>query len=148
MKTVVQRVSSARVEIKGEETRGIGQGLMVLLGVADGDTDEDLQYIVRKVSGLRIFDDDNGVMNRSVTDIGGEMLLVSQFTLLADTKKGNRPSYVEAGDPAAANTMYEKAIGEFRSRGIPVKTGTFGAEMKVSLVNEGPVTIIIDSRRK
>ena len=105
MKTVVQRVSSARVEIKGEETRGIGQGLMVLLGVADGDTDEDLQYIVRKVSGLRIFDDDNGVMNRSVMDIGGEMLLVSQFTLLADTKKGNRPSYVEAGDPAAANMM-------------------------------------------
>ncbi|MBP3940180.1 MAG: D-tyrosyl-tRNA(Tyr) deacylase [Christensenellaceae bacterium] len=148
MKVVLQRVSRAKVEIEGEETREIGFGLMVLIGVMYGDTEDDLKYITEKTAGLRIFDDENGVMNRSLMDVGGEMLLISQFTLLADTKKGKRPSYIAAGDPKIANAMYEKAAEIFRGKGIPVKTGTFGADMQVSLTNNGPVTIIIDSRNR
>ena len=148
MKVVLQRVSRAKVEIEGEETREIGMGLMVLIGVMDGDTEDDLKYITEKTAGLRIFDDENGVMNRSLMDVGGEMLLISQFTLLADTKKGKRPSYIAAGDPKIANAMNEKAAEIFRGKGIPVKTGTFGADMQVSLTNNGPVTIIIDSRNR
>lgn len=148
MKVVLQRVSRAKVEIEGEETRSIGAGLMVLLGAQDRDTEEDLKYIVEKTAGLRIFDDEKGVMNLSVMDVKGEMLLISQFTLLADTKKGKRPSYIAAGDPKRANELYEAAAEAFRAKGIPVKTGTFGADMKVSLTNEGPVTIVIDSRNR
>lgn len=148
MKVFIQRAAWAKVEIDGEETRSIGKGLMVLIGVADGDTDEDLNYILKKTANLRIFDDENGVMNRSLIDVGGEMLLISQFTLLADTKKGNRPSYIGAGNPETAKAMYERAIEGFKAFGIPVKTGTFGADMHVSLENSGPVTIIIDSRNR
>lgn len=149
MRVVVQRVSSASVTIGGTVKSSIGQGLLVLLGVGPADGQEDLDYLVKKVSGLRIFDDDAGVMNRSVVDIGGEALVVSQFTLMASTKKGNRPSYIGAAGHELAVPMYEAFCAALSAAiGRPVGTGEFGAEMAVSLVNDGPVTICIDSKNK
>lgn len=149
MRVVVQRVSSASVTIGGTVKSAIGQGLLVLLGVGPADEQADLDYVVKKVAGLRIFDDENGVMNRSVVEIGGEVLVVSQFTLMASTKKGNRPSYIGAAGHELAVPMYEAFCAALSAAvGRPVGTGEFGAEMAVALVNDGPVTIIIDSQLK
>ena len=149
MRVVVQRVSSASVTIGGTVKSAIGQGLLVLLGVGPTDEQADLDYLVKKVAGLRIFDDEAGVMNRSVVDIGGEALVVSQFTLMASTKKGNRPSYIRAAGHELAVPMYEAFCAALSAAiGRPVGTGEFGAEMAVSLVNDGPVTIIIDSQQR
>ena len=149
MRVVVQRVSSASVTIGGVVKSAIGQGLLVLLGVGPADGQEDLDYLVKKVAALRIFDDEAGVMNRSVVDIGGEVLVVSQFTLMASTKKGNRPSYVRAAGHELAIPLYEAFCAALSDAiGRPVGTGEFGAEMAVSLINDGPVTIIIDSQQK
>ena len=149
MRVVVQRVSSASVSIGGAVKSAIGPGLLVLLGVGHEDTQEDLDWLVKKVAGLRIFDDEAGVMNRSVVEVGGEALVVSQFTLMASTKKGNRPSYIGAAGHEKAVPMYE-AFCEALSAAIgrPVGTGEFGADMQVSLINDGPVTICIDTKNK
>ena len=149
MKAVIQRVSSASVSIGGTVKSAIGPGLLVLLGIGHEDGPEDLAWLVRKIAGLRIFDDGEGVMNRSITDVGGEALVVSQFTLMASTKKGNRPSYIGAAGHEKAIPLYEdfcKALGE--AIGKPVGTGTFGADMQVALVNDGPVTICVDTKNK
>ena len=149
MRVVVQRVSSASVTIGGTVKSAIGQGLLVLLGVGPADEQADMDYLVKKVAGLRIFDDEDGVMNRSVVDIGGEVLVVSQFTLMASTKKGNRPSYIGAAGHELAVPMYERFCAALSAAvGRPVGTGEFGAEMAVALVNDGPVTICIDSKNK
>ena len=149
MKAVIQRVSNANVSINDSIYNSIGQGLMVLLGIEDADTIQDIDWMVGKISGLRIFDDDQGVMNLSVQEIRGEVLLISQFTLHASTKKGNRPSYLKAAKPDIAIPLYESFIQEASLKlNKPVKTGVFGANMKVSLLNDGPVTIIIDSKNK
>lgn len=149
MRVVLQRVSHASVTIEGSVHGAIGKGILVLAGIGDNDTIEDVQWLVQKVSNLRIFDDENGVMNRSVLDIDGEMLVISQFTLMALTKKGNRPSYIHAADHKIAIPLYTNFCSEL---GImlkkPVETGIFGADMKVELVNDGPVTIIIDSKNR
>ncbi len=149
MRVVIQRVREASVTIDGKVRSAIGQGLLVLLGVGPDDGQEDLDWLVRKVAGLRIFDDEAGVMNRSVVEVGGEALVVSQFTLMASTRKGNRPSYTGAAGHSIAIPLYE-AFCQLLSReiGRPVGTGEFGADMKVSLVNDGPVTICIDSRNR
>ena len=147
MRAVVQRVTSASVTVEGETVGAIGPGLMVLIGVSDTDTDKDLRYIVDKVPNLRIFDDDNGVMNRSVLDAGGSILAVSQFTLYGDARGGRRPSYIRAAKPDAANALYERAVAAWREQGIHVETGRFRTEMMVSLVNNGPVTILLDSEK-
>lgn len=147
MKVVIQRVLSASVTIGGSVRSEIGKGLLVLLGVGHEDSREDIDWLVRKTAGLRIFDDEEGVMNRSVMDIDGDILVVSQFTLMASTKKGMRPSYVNAAGHDKAIPMYEEfcaALSE--SIGRPVLTGEFGADMKVALINDGPVTICMDSR--
>ena len=149
MRAVIQRVSSASVTIGGQVKSSIGKGLLILLGVGSEDGQEDIDWLVKKISGLRIFDDEAGVMNRSVVDIGGEALVVSQFTLMASTKKGNRPSYIHAAGHEIAVPLYESfctALSE--SLGKPVGTGEFGADMKVALVNDGPVTICIDTKNK
>ncbi len=149
MKAVIQRVSSASVSIGGTVKSAIGPGLLVLLGIGHEDGPEDLAWLVRKIAGLRIFDDGEGVRNRSITDVGGEALVVSQFTLMASTKKGNRPSYIGAAGHEKAIPLYEdfcKALGE--AIGKPVGTGTFGADMQVALVNDGPVTICMDTKNK
>ena len=149
MRAVIQRVSSASVTIGGTVKSAIGQGLLILLGVGHEDGQEDLDYLVKKIAALRIFDDEEGVMNWSVVDIGGEALVVSQFTLMASTKKGNRPSYIRAAGHELAVPMYESFCEALSlAIGRPVGTGEFGAEMHVSLVNDGPVTIIIDSKLK
>ncbi len=149
MRVVVQRVSSASVTIGGTVKSSIGHGLLVLLGVGPDDGQEDLDYLVKKVSALRIFDDEEGVMNRSVVDVGGEVLVVSQFTLMASTKKGNRPSYIRAAGHELAVPMYEAFCAALSAAiGRSVGTGQFGAEMAVSLINDGPVTIIIDSQQR
>ena len=149
MRIIIQRVSTASVTINGIEKSKIGRGLLILLGIEDADTNEDIDWLVKKTVQLRIFDDENGVMNRSVQEVGGEILVVSQFTLHANTKKGNRPSYIRASKPEFAIPMYEKFVAETnRALGKPVGTGEFGAMMDVSLVNDGPVTIIIDSKQK
>ena len=147
MRCVVQRVSSASVTVNGETVGAIGQGLMVLIGVSDEDTEADLKYMAEKVPNLRIFDDENGVMNRSVLDIGGSILAVSQFTLYGDARGGRRPSYIHAAKPEEANALYEKLITAWRAKGIQVETGRFRTEMAVSLVNDGPVTILMDSTK-
>lgn len=145
MKLVIQRVTEAAVAIEGREVTRIGRGLMVLCGVADGDTPAQAIKLAAKTAGLRIFNDANGVMNRSVTDTGGDILVVSQFTLLADARKGNRPSYVHAAGHELATRLYELYVAELeRLTGRKVPTGVFGADMAVSLVNDGPVTIILD----
>ncbi|WP_080902697.1 D-aminoacyl-tRNA deacylase [Parabacteroides sp. Marseille-P3160] len=149
MRTVIQRVSHSSVTIEGIVKSQIGNGLLVLVGIEDKDTDEDIQWLVKKIVNMRIFDDENGVMNRSVLDTNGEILVVSQFTLMASTQKGNRPSYIRASKPEFAIPMYENFCNEMSlSLGKEVKTGTFGADMKVNLLNDGPVTIILDSKNK
>ena len=149
MRAVIQRVSSASVTIDGKVKSSIGSGLMILLGIGHEDTQEDLDWLVKKIAGLRIFNDDAGVMNRSVVDVGGEVLVVSQFTLMASTKKGNRPSYIGAAGHELAIPLYEQFCSAFSDAiGRPVGTGEFGADMKVALVNDGPVTICIDTKNK
>ncbi len=149
MKVVIQRVRRASVAIGGEQKSFIGNGMLILLGVAVGDTEEDIDWLIKKVVALRIFDDQQGVMNLDVRQVDGDVMVVSQFTLLASTKKGNRPSYIHAAPPAEAVPLYElfcKRMSE--QSGKEVATGTFGADMQVGLVNDGPVTICIDSRNK
>lgn len=149
MRVVIQRVSSASVTIDGAVKSAIGPGLLVLLGIGHEDGEEDIDYLVKKTAALRIFNDEDGVMNRSLVDIDGEALVVSQFTLMASTKKGNRPSYIEAAGHEKAIPLYEafcRRLGE--AIGRPVGTGEFGADMKVALVNDGPVTICIDSKNR
>lgn len=149
MRVVVQRVSSARVDIQKEATTEIGSGLLVLLGVENSDNEEDIDWLVKKVTQLRIFNDENGVMNYSVIDTGGEAIVVSQFTLHANVKKGNRPSYIRAARPETAIPLYEKFVASLeKSMGKSVGTGIFGAHMEVSLVNDGPVTIILDTKNR
>lgn len=149
MRIVIQRVSEAKVDIDGSTVGKIGPGLMILVGVEHDDTDDDCRWLAAKAVALRIFNDENGVMNRSVADIGGEILAVSQFTLTASTKKGNRPSYIRAAGHELATHLYELFVSETSSLlGRPTRTGRFGADMAVSLTNDGPVTIIIDSRLK
>ena len=149
MKTVTQRVQHASVTIDGQIKSKIGKGLLILVGIEDRDTHEDIEWLAKKITNLRIFDDENGVMNRSCIEIEGEILVVSQFTLQASTKKGNRPSYIKASKPEVAITMYEAFCEEVGLQlGKPVQTGTFGADMKVELLNDGPVTILIDSQNK
>ena len=145
MRCVVQRVEKASVTVNGELTGSIGPGIMALIGVSSEDTDKDLKYIADKVMNLRIFDDENGVMNKSVLDMGGSILAVSQFTLYGDARGGRRPSYIRAAGPEEANAYYERIIAVWREKGIHVETGRFRTEMKVSLVNDGPVTILLDS---
>lgn len=147
MRAVVQRVTEAGVTVENETVGAIGSGLMVLIGVKKEDTDKDLKYIVEKVQNLRVFDDENGVMNRSVVDVGGSILAVSQFTLYGDARGGRRPSYFTAAGPEMANELYERAVAAWRENGIHVETGRFRTEMKVSLVNDGPVTILLDSEK-
>ena len=149
MRAVIQRVSHASVSIEGREPAAIGQGLLVLLGCANDDNDEDITWLVKKITGLRIFDDDAGVMNRSVMDVGGEILVVSQFTLWASYKKGNRPSWLRAARHEISIPLYESFCHKLSNAiGREVGTGEFGADMKVSLLNDGPVTICMDSRNK
>lgn len=149
MRAVIQRVTSASVTIGGEVKSAIGPGLMILLGVGHEDTPEDIDWLVKKIAGLRIFNDDAGVMNRSVVEIGGDALVVSQFTLMASTKKGNRPSYIAAAGHELAIPLYDKFCAALSAAlGRPVGTGEFGADMKVALVNDGPVTICIDTKNK
>lgn len=149
MRIVIQRVKKASVAINHKIHSEIQHGLLILLGVEDADTTEDIDWLTQKIAKLRIFNDENGVMNKSVTDIGGEILVVSQFTLHASTKKGNRPSYIRASKPDFAIPMYEKFIEKMaRETNCPIKTGEFGAMMDIELINDGPVTIIIDSKNK
>ena len=148
MRTVIQRVSSASVRVPAEDYLAqIGQGLLVLAAFIDEDTDEDILWTARKIAAMRIFDDENGVMNLSVMDIGGEVLVVSQFTLHASTKKGNRPSYIKAAKPDISVPLYEKFCSALSAAlGKPVKTGIFGADMQCALINDGPVTIFMDTK--
>jgi D-tyrosyl-tRNA(Tyr) deacylase len=149
MRAVIQRVSEASVTIDGVQRASIQNGLLVFLGIEESDSTEDIKWLSGKIVQLRIFDDENGVMNVSVQQSGGNLLLVSQFTLHASTKKGNRPSYMKAAKPANALPLYEKMISQLQAdMGKPIQTGTFQAMMRVALVNDGPVTIIIDSQMK
>ena len=149
MIAVIQRVSHASVTIDEIIKSKIGKGLLVLVGIESADTDEDIQWLSNKIVNLRIFNDDQGVMNVSVRDCGGKILAVSQFTLQASTKKGNRPSYIKAAGPETARPIYERFVMSLAENlGMPVQTGEFGADMKVSLLNDGPVTIIIDTKNK
>jgi len=149
MRVVIQRVSSASVTVCGVQKSAIGPGLLILLGIGPEDGPEDIDWLVRKVAGLRIFNDEAGVMNRSVVETGGEALVVSQFTLMASTKKGNRPSYIGAAGHGIAIPLYEAFCAALSGAiGKPVGTGEFGADMQVALVNDGPVTICIDSRNR
>lgn len=147
MRAVVQRVTEARVEVAGEPVGEIGAGLLVLLGVARDDTQDDADYLADKTFNLRVFDDDEGKMNRSLSESGGAMLVVSQFTLYGDVRRGRRPSYSDAAEPEKANQLYEYFVERVRSFGVKVETGIFQAMMKVSLTNDGPVTILLDSRK-
>ncbi len=147
MRAVIQRVSEASVSIGGEQRAAIGRGLLVLIGIEEGDGDEDINWLSGKIARLRVFSDDQGLMNRSVQEIGGSILVVSQFTLLASTHKGNRPSFTRAARPETAVPLYERFVKRLEAElGKPVATGEFGAMMQVSLVNDGPVTILIDTR--
>jgi D-tyrosyl-tRNA(Tyr) deacylase len=149
MRAVIQRVSSATCSVEGDITGSIDWGLLVLLGIEEADTDDDLQWLAQKITNLRIFGDENGLMNKSLSDIGGDILLISQFTLFAQTKKGNRPSFLRAARPDKAILLYEKMKTVLESlTGKPVAAGIFGADMKISLVNDGPVTIIMDTKDK
>ena len=147
MRCVVQRVSSASVTVNGTVSGQIDSGLMVLIGISVDDTEADLKYMAEKVPNLRIFDDENGVMNRSVLDVGGSILAVSQFTLYGDARGGRRPSYIRAAKPDRADELYELLIARWREKGIHVETGIFRTDMKVVLVNDGPVTILLDSEK-
>ena len=149
MRVVIQRVKEASVTIEGQIKSAITEGLLILVGVEDIDTDEDINWLAAKIANLRIFGDENGLMNRSVVDIQGEMLVVSQFTLHASTKKGNRPSFLKAAKPDFAVPMYERFVGELgKVSNLKVLTGEFGADMKVALLNDGPVTIVMDTKNK
>ena len=149
MRVVVQRVSQSNVKVSGEVIGEIKEGLMVLVSFVDEDNDTDLSWMTKKIINLRIFNDNEGKMNRSVQDIGGDILLISQFTLHGSTKKGNRPSFIKAAKPDFANVMYERFIKVLeQSLGKEIQTGEFGGDMKVSLINDGPTTIIIDSKIK
>jgi len=146
VKAVVQRVSRAEVRVEGQTVARIGTGLLVLVGVARDDSPADVRWMADKLVHVRIFDDAEGKLNHSVSDVGGALLLVSQFTLLGDCRKGRRPSFVAAAPAAQATALYDQLIEEIRTLGVPVETGRFGAMMQVELVNEGPVTVILDSR--
>jgi D-aminoacyl-tRNA deacylase len=149
MRAVIQRVTEASVVISGTTKGSIQRGLLVLVAVEDSDTEEDIQWLSGKIVRLRIFDDENGLMNRSVQETNGDVLLVSQFTLFASTKKGNRPSYTRSAPPEVAIPLYEKFVAQMTlDLGKPVQTGEFGADMKVTLLNDGPVTIIIDTKNR
>lgn len=148
MRAVIQRVEQASVSVEGEIRGQIGAGFLVLIGVEEGDGDADFKYIADKAPNLRVFEDEQGKMNRSLLDVGGEVLAVSQFTLLGDARGGRRPSFIAAARPETADPMYERLVADWRARGIRVETGVFGAHMKVALVNDGPVTILLDSRRR
>ena len=149
MRAVIQRVSRASVTISGQKVADIGAGLLMLVGIEEADTDEDIEWLTAKISKLRIFGDSEGVMNLSVMETGGDIIVVSQFTLHASTKKGNRPSYIKAAPPAIAIPLYEKFVSVLSGViGKKVQTGEFGADMKVELLNDGPVTIIIDTKNK
>ncbi len=147
MRAVIQRISEAACRVDGEITGQIGIGLLVLLGIEDADTDDDLQWLAQKICSLRIFGDENGLMNKALADVNGNILLISQFTLFAQTKKGNRPSFIRAARPEKAIPLYEKMIEKLEAiTGQRVATGIFGADMKISLINDGPVTIVIDTK--
>ena len=148
MRALVQRVRSAHVQVEGETTGQIGAGLLVFLGVTHQDDATDLAYLVGKISRLRIFSDQNGKMNRSVQDIGGSILVVSQFTLYGDTRRGNRPGFDQAAKPDLAEQLYEQFCQALQALGIPVATGRFAADMQIALVNDGPVTLMIDSQER
>ena len=149
MRIVIQRVKEASVSIGGELKSAIGCGMMILVGVEHDDASEDVEWLVKKVVNLRIFDDDNGVMNRSILETGGDILAVSQFTLMARTRKGNRPSYIDAAKPEISVPLYERFVQALADTlGKPVPTGVFGADMQVELVNDGPVTILIDTKNR
>ncbi len=149
MIAVIQRVLESAVTIEGKVKSSIGVGLLVLLGIEEADGKEDLEWLTKKIVNLRIFPDEQGVMNKSLLEVGGELLLVSQFTLHASTKKGNRPSYIKAARPEIARPLYEQAILAFELElGKSIGTGTFGADMKVSLINDGPVTLLMDTKNK
>lgn len=147
MRFVIQRVTQSSVSIDGTVIGKIGKGLLVLIGVAEEDTEETADKLVRKLTGLRVFEDENGKTNLSLADVKGELLLISQFTLYANCKKGNRPSFTEASSPQKANALYEYIIAKCRENVPIVETGSFGAEMKVSLVNDGPFTVLLDSEK-
>ena len=149
MRAIIQRVSQASVTIEGNKVAEIASGLVVLLGVTDSDTSQDIQWLSNKLTNLRVFNDADGVMNTSLKDSNGSAIVVSQFTLYAQTKKGNRPSYIKAAKPEIAKPLYEQFVRQFENDlGQPVQTGEFGADMKVALLNDGPVTIIIDSKAR
>ena len=148
MKALLQRVTGASVSVAGEVVGSIGQGIVVLVGVANGDTEKDMQYLAEKTTGLRIFGDDEGKLNLSVMDINGELLLISQFTLIADTRKGRRPSFIEAAPPAQAEEIFQQFVEQVRGTGLKVETGRFQQYMQVEILNDGPVTIMLDSRDK
>jgi len=148
VRVVIQRVSEASVTVDQQTVGAIGQGLMVLLGVAQGDTSQEAKALAEKTAGLRIFEDDAGKMNRSVEEIGGSLLVVSQFTLLGDCRKGRRPGFTDAAPPELADQRYEEYVAALRSRGVNVATGVFRADMQVALVNDGPVTMLLDSRKQ
>jgi D-tyrosyl-tRNA(Tyr) deacylase len=147
MKAVIQRVKSAQVYVDGRLSGKIGNGLLVFVGVGKGDDENDVAYLVSKLPDLRIFEDTSGKFNLSLKELNGEMLIVSQFTLYGDCKKGRRPSFTEAEEPTAAKNLYERLINRLREQGIPVQTGEFQAKMEVHLVNDGPVTLLLDSRK-
>jgi D-tyrosyl-tRNA(Tyr) deacylase len=147
MRAVLQRVSEASCKVDGNITGQIGTGFLILLGIEDADTDEDLQWLAQKIAGMRVFGDENGLMNKALGDVGGDILLISQFTLFAQTKKGNRPSFIKAARPDKAIPLYEKMILTLETlTGKKVGTGIFAADMKVALVNDGPVTIVMDTK--
>jgi len=149
MRTVIQRVSHASATINGTVKSAIEKGLLVLVGIEDADTEEDIQWLCKKIVGLRVFDDEQGVMNKNIQDAGGDILVISQFTLFASTKKGNRPSYIRAAKPDISIPLYEQFCEELGiALGKPVGTGEFGADMKVELLNDGPVTICMDTKNK
>ena len=149
MRAVVQRVAKASVTIDGEVKSSIGEGLLILVGIEDADTPEDIEWLSGKIVRMRIFEDEQGGMNRSVAEVGGDIIVVSQFTLHASTKKGNRPSYIKASKPDFAIPMYNQFVAQVeRDLGKPVGTGIFGADMKVELLNDGPVTIVIDTKNR
>ena len=147
MRAVIQRVTHARVSVDGEVAGEISQGVLVLLGVAQGDTQADADYLAEKIAGLRIFDDSDGKMNRSATDVGGAVLVVSQFTLFGDVRRGKRPSFDGAAPPQRARELYEYFVGRIRAAGLPCETGRFQENMQIHLTNNGPVTILLDSTK-
>jgi len=149
MRAVIQRVTQASCQVDGEVTGQIGIGFLVLLGIEDADTTDDLQWLAQKIANMRVFGDEEGLMNKSLADIDGNILLISQFTLFGNTKKGNRPSFIRAAKPDKAIPMYEQMVEELKAlTGKRIATGIFGADMKISLVNDGPVTIVMDTKQR